>query len=452
MRSFAIMVKYIPNFFRYVALICCSIYLCPLASAQDSLTLESAISIGINNNLAIKRSIISEKIANVQLSSARADRLPTIAANVNNNISSGRALDPYTNSYINTQFKTYTANLNGDLILFSGFSKLAAVKAAKKEVEINNSAVKSLINETTIEIASCFTTILYQRELIYANTEQVKTTQSQLVLAKLKYSQGYISESDVFKIESQKASEEVILINNQNLYNLRVMELKQLLNISQETRLNFKLYKNNQTSLQLTQSNIDSLIKIAVSQQPAFQQIKLIEQRLLANIQQDRAALYPTLSMRYNYGSLYSDRNPNLNFNNQLKINQSFGLNFVLSVPIFNKFQNSLKVKEMKFELQKSRIDSEIEYNRLSKVIHQAYNDTKSAYQRYLAAQAAYNFSLRSFNADTIKFEYGKISVSDLNISKNNFNNSNAELVKSKFEYLFNSSLVNFYFGENFKY
>ena len=91
-----------------------------------------------------------------------------------------------------------------------------------------------------------------------------------------------------------------------------------------------------------------------------------------------------------------------------------------------------------------------MEQNRLSKEVLKAITDTKTSIKKSESAAIAFEFSKKSYEADALKFELGKININELNITKMNFNNSQAELIQSKYELLYNNALIKFYLGEPF--
>jgi len=44
----------------------------------------------------------------------------------------------------------------------------------------------------------------------------------------------------------------------------------------------------------------------------------------------------------------------------------------------------------------------------------------------------------------------GKININELNLTKTNLNNSEAQLIQSKYELMYNNALIKFYLGEKF--
>ena len=421
-----------------------------LVFCQEKLTYKDCVNLAVKNNLSIKSASISEKIAVYKLRSNVGQLLPIITGNVDNKYSWGREIDPTTNAFIDDNLKAYTGNMTGLLTLFSGFYNLKAIKSAKQEVEINKALQQKIQNEITIELSQIFIEILYFQELIVANKEQILGSEKQLEFAKLKFDSGVIAESEVFKIQSQKASEELILVTNQNRLIISEIALKQLLNIPLERKIELIKPAFLVSEKSKLEENEYEITKKAVSINPSYSMSKWIENKAKTEIALARSAKMPILNLKYTYGSNFSDSDPLISYNDQINNNLASVLKLSLIVPIFNQFETTFKIKQNKLSFEQAKLETKIEENRLSKVILQAINDTKAANKKQETATIAFEFAKKSYEADLLKYELGKINSNEFNFTKLNYINAQVELINSKYEQLFNTGLLNFYLGEDF--
>ena len=417
---------------------------------QDSMTFNDCLAITLKNNLALKSALNDEQIALYQYKTSYGNLLPSVFATVDNKNSWGRDIDSKTNLYVNKDLKSYTGSLGATYNLFSGFAVINSIKSAKQGFRINTINVQKVKNEITIDLAEKFITILYLQEVIAANKEQITSSEKQLELAILKFNSGVIAESEVFKIKSQKANEELILLTNQNHLADNFINLKQLMNISLEKEI--KLVKPELTlneNLELKENQY-SLTNKAVEINPSYLMSLLKEKKARTELSISRAALYPTLSMRLSYGSNFNNSEPLVPNKDQIDSNVSKAMRFTLVIPIFSQLDNYSRIKTSKFNYKQSKINTQIVQNQLSKEVLKAITDTKTSVKKNESSAIAYEFSQKSYEADALKFELGKININELNTSKTIFNNSQAELIQSKYELLFNNALIKFYLGEEF--
>jgi outer membrane protein TolC len=421
-----------------------------LVFCQEKLTYKDCVNLAVKNNLSIKSASISEKIAVYKFRTNVGQLLPVITGNVDNKYSWGREIDPTTNAFIDDNLKAYTGNLTGLLTLFSGFYNLKAIKSAKQEVEINKALKQKIQNEITIELSQKFIEILYFQELIIANKEQILGSEKQLEFARLKFDSGVIAESEVFKIQSQKASEELVLVTNQNRLNLNEIELKQLINIPLERKIELIKPAFLVSEKSKLEENEYEITKKAVAINPSYSMNKWIENKAKTEIALARSAKMPILNLKYTYGSNFSDSDPLVSYNDQINNNLASVLKLSLIVPIFNQFETTFKIKQNKLNYEQAKLETKMEENRLSKVILQAINDTKASNKKQETSTIAFEFAKKSYEADLLKYELGKINSNDFNFTKSNYKNAQVELINSKYELLFNTGLINFYLGEDF--
>lgn len=418
--------------------------------AQTFLNFEKCLEIAFKNNLNIKNALISEEIAQYQLKGAYTKLLPNITGSVSNNYSWGRGIDPNTNTYVNQEFKSYSGGLSTGLNLFSGFQNINSIKLAKQELETNKTTIQKIKNEITIQIATKYTNIQYLKEIIKSNNKQIISTQKQLELNQSKFELGYIPESDIFKIKSQLANEQLTLTNNQNLLAVNELDLKQLLNLPYNDTIILEPITDKLFSELKINSNDESIISNAIEQNPEFNLTIINQRKSKINLALSRVPLYPSINASFGINSAFSNNNTIVNFNEQINNNLAYGLSLSLSIPIFNQFQNRFKVKENKLNYQKTLIDTDIEKNRLSKVVIQAINDANASYSKYESSLSALEFSQKSYEADFLKLELGKISTNEFINTKNIYINNQAELIRSKYELMFNQALVKFYLDNTF--
>lgn len=427
------------------------LFLTYAATAQEALTFAACLERTMANNLLLKSASFDEKIALAQHRGSYGQLMPVVTADGEGRNSWGKELDPDTNTFTREDLRNYEGTVNATFNLFSGLYAHNNIKLARQEKELVRTNIELIKNQVTIDLAQRFITILYLQEIIAANKQQIESSTKQLELAQLKFDSGVISESELFKIKAQKASEELMVLTNENRLADNMISLKQLMNMPLETEVVLLA-----PSLELNESiasaeNEFELTKKAVDIHPAFQASILEMKKARTELALARSLRWPKLSMRLMYRSNYDPMiRDEVDFDEQIDMNTSKQIRFYLAIPIFNQFKNNLEIKTQKMLYRQSKVTSEMEHNRLSKEVMLAINDARTAVKKNEASMIAMEFSQKSYDADLLKFEVGKIGISELNLTKMNFNNVQAELIQSKYELLFKNALIKFYSGEAF--
>ena len=124
---------------------------------------------------------------------------------------------------------------------------------------------------------------------------------------------------------------------------------------------------------------------------------------------------------------------------------QNFGLS--LQVPIFNGFAARNNVSRSKIALERSKIalqQSEID---LERTVYTAYTDTKGAQKSYEAAQVTFEARQSALEYAKERYEVGLMNVFDYNQAQNMFINAQSEVLRTKYDYIFRTKILEFYFG-----
>jgi outer membrane protein TolC len=418
--------------------------------AQDVLSYQDCLNLALKNNLQLKSALNSEKIAQYQYTASYGKLLPNFSGSLDNRNSWGREIDPQTNLFVNTDIKNYIGFVNANYNLFAGFSALNNIRYTKQEFKINQENIKRVENIISITLAEKFITILYLEEIIAANKEQIKSSENQLELALLKFNSGTIPESEVFKIKSQKATEELNLLTNQNRLTDNMVNIKILMNIPLEKEIVLiKPIMKLDSNITIDQNPFD-IINKAIEINPKYKISLLREKKAKAALAIARATRYPLLTMRAQYGANYTNTDEVFGFKDQLRNNEINILRLNLIIPVFSQMDNYSKSKTSKMLYKQSKVDTQIAKNELSQEVMKAITDTKTSMKKNEASSIAFEFSEKSFQADALKFELGKININELNNTKINYINSQAQLIQSKYELLYNNALIKFYLGEEF--
>lgn len=416
--------------------------------SQQAMTFQTCLDLALQNNLDLKTAQYEEENAAYQYKASYGKLLPSVVAQAENKNTWGREIDPNTNLYINDQLRTYNGQINANFNLFSGFEAINTIKRNKQEVNISLANIERVRYLVTIDVAEKFITVFYLQDVILANEDQIKSSAKQLEMAELKFNSGVISESEVFKVKSQKATEELTLLTNQNHLTDNLISLKQLMNLPLEQEI-LLLKPNLEINENVASTNDQfTIVNKAVEINPSYTMSVFKEKAARAELGIARSVRYPTLGMRFSLGDnmTYSDTY----YRDQLDANLQKGLRFTLTIPIFSQFEDFARIKSYKINYNQSKLDTQITRNQLSKEVLKAITDTKTSIKKNESSSIAFEFSKKSYEADEMKFQLGKININELNTTKMMFNKSQAELIQSQYELLFNNALIKFYLGEAF--
>jgi outer membrane protein len=179
------------------------------------------------------------------------------------------------------------------------------------------------------------------------------------------------------------------------------------------------------------------------------------------DIQIARGAYQPTVQGFYRFNSRISyaevptfDATGNFTgygnpppFFNQFSDNKGHNFGLQLSVPILNGFSTRNNVSRSKVSFERSKIalsQSELD---LERNVFTAYTDAKGAFNAYESALSALEARENAFNYAKERYAVGMMNAFDFNQAQSLYATAQSEVLRTKYDYIFRTKIVEFYFG-----
>jgi outer membrane protein len=455
------------------------------AAAQQVWTLEQCVNHALTNNLQVKQQMLLVESAKADVLQSKLDLIPGINANASHGYNFGQTVDRYTNQFATSRVQTNNFYIQSSLTLFNGFQKLNGIKQTQLNLMASQQDADKLMNDMSINIATYYLQVLFYKELVRIRTNQLDITSQQVDRMKKLVSAGTMAQGDAYTIEAQYAVEESSLIEAENNLEISLLTLSQLLDLPSAQGFDIEvpaLIIEGDPSLVATP---DEIFTYAQANMP---EIKAAEYRLQSSEKQlarARGAYYPSLTLSGSWGTGYSGAsqiqdqaipgepyligyalNPDAStyydvyansleytyktksWDDQIKDNNNKSIGLYLTVPILNGWQSRTMVSKAKISLDNSRLEYELQKVQLRKTIQQAWADARAALKQYYAAEKKVNATRESFRYAEQKFEVGIMNSVDYNNSKKDLSNSESEQLQTKYDYIFKTTVLDFYMGK----
>jgi len=166
-----------------------------------------------------------------------------------------------------------------------------------------------------------------------------------------------------------------------------------------------------------------------------------------------KGSLLPTLSLSGGVGTNYytTSKFESDAFGKQIKNNFSQYIGLNLSIPIYSRGQNRNSVRSARLSYDNQMLQLDDAKKRLFKEIQQAYYNAAASRSRYESSRLVETSAQESFNLVLAKYEGGKANITEFNESKNRLITASADVMKYRYEYIFNTALLEFYRSNSFK-
>ncbi len=380
------------------------------AGAQELMTLEQAVSIGLTNNYGIIISQNSFKEAKNNATAGNAGMLPAIGVNAGLvkglydakvKVITGNELD---NPAAKSDLITAGAGLTWRV--FDGLKMFITLDKLKKVEEISDLSAKITIENTIARIIGAYYEIVKQGRVLDALKEQVEISKLRLDLAKVRFDTGKGSEMEYLKGRIELNADVASLSNQKALYENAKTTLNDLL--SREISLSFNVVDTIPVTKAL---NYDSLLNsVKLSNKNLLLSIRNREAGAL-DVKSARANQWPTLDYFAGYNYYHSETEANF-----IQYNRNFGPSFGLTfnMKLFDGLNLKRQYNNSVITLQSFDLGVKQMESRLESTLAKMFNEYRN--QMELVDFEGQNLLLAIKNMDLAKESYAVGSISSLQL------------------------------------
>lgn len=222
-----------------------------------------------------------------------------------------------------------------------------------------------------------------------------------------------------------------------------MLELAQLLNLPNDGSFDIAVPESNLLPPAIGQDELEEIFSTAEGL-PRIRKAELALQQSKLQYKMQKGAALPTISFSAGYSTFYSD-NQRTAFFTQFDNNRNPSMGFSLNIPIFNNWRNNTAIRNARSNMESSRIGLEISRQELMKEIQLAFNQAQSSYNKMEAAAGNRDAAMESFKLTQEKFNLGMLNGTDYSTAKANLFKAESEWLQSKYQYIFQHKILDYY-------
>ena len=191
----------------------------------------------------------------------------------------------------------------------------------------------------------------------------------------------------------------------------------------------------------------------ALGVRPSIKSEELRLEQTGTNIEIAKGGFLPTLSLSAGAGTNYytTSKFKSDAFGDQIKNNFSQYIGLNLSIPVFSRNSNRNNLRSARLNQMNQQMQLDNVRKQLYKEIQQAYYNAVASRSRYESSLSVETGARESFELVQAKYEGGKAGITEFNESKNRLVTAQADVIKYRYEYLFNTALLEFYRNSSFR-
>ncbi len=410
-----------------------------------SMTLEECLGYAKEHSITLKQaSLIIENRATEE-QRAIGNFMPNISAAVGQDL----RLTPLTTvGDITTYSGSYGIDLS--LPLITGGQNKATLQQSRIESDIAKLSFLEQENFIEVSITETFVQILYAMEQIEVAENTLLLNEKSVARGEAYLEVGRINQSDFAQLESAHADSEYnLIVAKSTLSNLNV-QMKHLLEISQDIQLAITPPILGTDFEGITLSTVSEVYDAALRMRPEI----AISTLSIASAELDekmaKSGYYPSLSLTagtgINHGSSSS-----FTFSDQMRnnFNTSFGLK--LSVPIFSAYRNKTNVELARNAITSATLTLTDNQKALYQTIETLHNNATNAKAKFMVSDHKLEAVKKSLQLTTEQYNLGMKNIIELLTEQDNYLEASQEYLTNKYQFILNNALLEYYKTDEIK-
>ncbi len=416
-------------------------------------TLEECVRYAVDHNLTIEQYELDLDNAMIDRSDAIGAMLPTFNMNARISGNSGLVLDQSRNQQVTGTITTASGGFGSSVTIFDGLRNMHRLNRAKLNALANQYRLDNLKDDIMLAVANAYLQILSNKETLKVLRAQYAVTTQDLDKTKELVNAGVVPNGDLLEIEATLANQEQQIVNMGNSVLLSRINLAQLLQITDYENFDIVEEEFDIPPATILDNSPKSIFEKALTFRNDIKFSLSYVDLAIKDLQIAKGAVYPTLGAFFNYGTQYSSefRNPatgdRIPFADQLYLTDGISYGLQLNIPVFNGFSTRNAVQRAKINVERSKLQHKQNKLDLETNINQAYVDVTSYAKAYEAAEKTLEARLLAYEYSRDRFNVGLMNSFDYSQAQSRVDNAEAELIRTKYDYIFRLKVLEFYFG-----
>ncbi|MCB0546731.1 MAG: TolC family protein [Phaeodactylibacter sp.] len=449
---------------------------------QNTWPLEKCIQYAQQNNLSTKQAQYNIQDAQLLTRLNQFSRLPNLNARTSVGYQFGRTIDPTTNTFNNERIGFNSFSVDAGMTVYGGNQINNSIKQSKLDLEAARLEAQATSNDISLNIASAYLTILLAEEQLANAEKRLELSNEQLGQTDKLIQAGSLPPNDRLDFLAQIALDEQAIVDAQNQVAIGYLNLKQLMEVdpNEDIRIVRPETIEIPTGADPRIFRLDEVYTAALQTQP---QIRAADLRLeSAQLSEDiaRGGMLPTLnifaSLNTNYSSAFqtpiigpttnmetvyiNDMPVDIEFRGEGpvdfkqvsysdQINENFGqtVGASLNIPIYSNHRNKIQMERARLNALNTEVVNRQQRNLLKTDVQRSIADARAARESYTAAQKSVDAAQAAFDNAEKRFQLGAINSLEYTTARNNLDRAQVDLIRSKYQYIFNLKTVDFYLG-----
>ena len=401
-----------------------------ILNAQEVLSPQNAVEIGLKNNYSINIAKNSQEIAENNATLGNAGVLPTLDATGSASKSINNTSQKYSNGAsidVNgVDSKNYAAGINLNWTIFDGLKMFASLEQLKDLQKVGESNYKLTVEQNINDILSTYYDIVRQKQVLEATQRSVAISEERLNITQSQKDVGSASKFDVLRAQVDLNGDKSLLMNQELTLQQAKTKLNQLLGRDVKTKfdvidtIDVKTDLSYDDLFSVTMKNNNQILLASQNKNVAESQLKL-----------ERGDLLPVISLNLGYNYSRSESGAGF-FISSNTTGITYGIS--ASLNLFNGLNTKRRIENAEVSIE----SSELAFKQIQDQVKANFENTFLKYKNslQLVKLESENYNAAEENADIAleKLKVGSITPVDFRQVQLDLMNAKSRLLSAEYD------------------
>ena len=415
-------------------------------------TLRQCIDYALENNIALRKSLLSRQSAAEDVLQSQSALLPSLNMSTSHNVTyrpwpangSSTIAGSYVQSSVDKVYYNGSYGVNANWTVWNGNRNVNTVKFNKLAEEKAGLEASVTANSIQEQIAQLYVQILYSVEAIEVNRQSLATSKKNEERGQAFLEVGKMSKADVAQLTAQRAQDEYAVVEAESALRNYKRQLKQLLQITDEEEFDIVIPQTTDEMALQDIPSVSSVYASALESRPEIKSAQLSVSSGELAVKMAKAQWLPTLGLSASAVTSTTSMSSNA-WTRQLKTNFDMGAGITLSIPLFDNRQARTAVNKAQLQQQSYLLDLDDKRTTLYSTVESYWLQAVTNQNKFKAAQVSVESQKTSYELLSEQFRLGLKNIVELMTGKNNLQAAQQNELQSKYLSILNIHMLTFY-------
>lgn len=444
-----------------IALLLTSGLLSPLCVAQSvasKWSLQQCIDYALSHNVQLLKSATLEKSKAVDVVEAKAGRLPSLNASLQQGVAY-RPFQENGGNFVNGGIATSAADkatqsgsygVNAQWVVWNGGKTKMNITNAQYDQQLAAYDTQASANKIKEQIAQLYVQVQYMSEAEKVNRTLLKQDSIIYERGKEMVKVGSMSKADLAQLASQVSQGRYDIVNVQTQIADAKMQLKQLIELPATETFDVETTDVADTEVLKSIPTKENVYTMALDSRLEIKRSQLSIEQSKLSTKIAKSAYYPTVSVTGSLGDSHMTGSQQKYFK-QMRNNFSTQLGVSVSIPIFDNRKTKSAVERARLNETTAQLDLQDAQKQLYQTVENYWLNATNSQAKYVAAKSSVQSIETSYELMTEQFNVGLKNIAELLNSRSNLLNAQQQMLQDKYTALLNRNLLQFYAGQDLK-